>query len=114
MTPKQAKLLTISVFIMESSPKQDAQTSPAQTHSVHFPLLLSGIAIMLIGSIFPIVFTDAEGNVDHGIAMALFWAMSAALVRGVGFVPKHKVFRWLFSPLAFLIATATAAGLRFL
>ena len=55
---------------------------------VHLPSLLAALAIMLVGSVYPLLFADAAGKADHGLAMALFWAMSAGLVRGVGFVPR--------------------------
>jgi predicted membrane protein len=41
--------------------------------------------------------------------MALFWAMSAGFVTGVGFRPRFFVWRWLFSGLACLAGVALAA-----
>jgi predicted membrane protein len=44
--------------------------------------------------------------------MALLWAMSAGFVRGVGFVPRRRLWRWLFSGWAVAAALAAAAALR--
>ena len=79
---------------------------------VHFPSLLVALAIMLVGSIYPLLFADAAGKADHSLAMALFWAMSAGLVRGVGFVPRFGVWRWLFSGWACAAGLLLAAWLR--
>jgi predicted membrane protein len=79
---------------------------------VHLPSLLAALAIMLVGSIYPLLFADAAGKADHGLAMALFWAMSAGLVRGVGFVPRWGVWRWLFSGWACAAGLLLGAWLR--
>ncbi|MCB1974430.1 MAG: hypothetical protein KDE65_08220, partial [Burkholderiaceae bacterium] len=44
---------------------------------MHLPSLLVALSIMLVGSVYPLLFADANGKADHGLAMALFWAMSA-------------------------------------
>ena len=79
---------------------------------VHLPSLTVALLVMVIGSVYPLLFADAQGRADHGLAMALFWAMSAGLVRGVGFVPRHVVWRWLFSGWACAAGLALAAWLR--
>ncbi len=79
---------------------------------VHLPSLLVALVIMLVGSIYPLLFADAAGKADHGLALALFWAMSAGLVRGVGFVPRRRVWRWLLSGWACAAALTLAAWVR--
>ena len=79
---------------------------------VHLPSLLVALVIMLVGSIYPLLFADAAGKADHGLALALFWAMSAGLVHGVGFVPRRRVWRWLFSGWACAAALTLAAWVR--
>ena len=97
-----------------SNPTPTNQNSdPSPPTKIHFPLLLIGIAIMLVGSLFPWLFTDSTGKAHHGIAMLLFWAMSAAIVRGVGFIPHHIVPRILLSGWAALVGIAGAVALRF-
>jgi len=64
---------------------------------LHWPCLLIALAIMLGGTGFPLLFARADGHADHGLATMLFWAMSAGFVRGVGFVPRHWLWRLLFS-----------------
>ena len=59
-------------------------SAPATPARVHLPSLLVALLIMVVGSVYPLLFADAQGRADHGLAMALFWAMSAGLVRGVG------------------------------
>lgn len=88
-------------------------TDPRRSTSrVHLPSLFAALAIMLIGSVYPLLFTDAQGKADHALAMALFWSMSAGLVRGVGFVPRWALWRWLFSGWACIAALLLAAWLR--
>ncbi|HEY9095288.1 MAG TPA: cyd operon YbgE family protein [Hydrogenophaga sp.] len=79
---------------------------------MHLPCLLVALLLMGVGSVYPMLFTDAHGHADHTLAMALFWAMSAGLVRGVGFVPRFVVWRWLFSGWACLAGLALAALVR--
>jgi predicted membrane protein len=79
---------------------------------VHLPSLLAALAIMLVGSVYPLLFADAAGQANHSLAMALFWAMSAGLVRGVGFVPRFAVWRCLFSGWACAAGLLLAAWLR--
>lgn len=89
-------------------------SAPAPT-SLHWPSLAAGLALMLAGTAYPLVFARADGRADHGLAMLLFWAMSAGFVRGVGFIPRHRAWRLLFSGWACLAALALAAlsvGLR--
>ncbi|WP_227817388.1 cyd operon YbgE family protein [Nitrogeniibacter aestuarii] len=59
--------------------------------------LLAAIAITLGITANPRLLADGAGSADHWAAMALFWAMSAGFVRGVGFIPRQPVLRWLFS-----------------
>lgn len=88
-----------------------AKVPPAPAR-VHPPSLLAALTIMLVGSVYPLLFANAQGRADHGLAMALFWAMSAGLVRGVGFVPRFVVWRWLFSGWACAVALVLAGLIR--
>ena len=80
--------------------------------SIHWPSLITAITIMLVGSVYPLLFTRADGTVNHSLAVALFWAMSAGFVRGVGFVPLARVWRLLFSGGSCLAGLTVAAWLR--
>ena len=80
--------------------------------AMHFPSLLAALAIMLAGTIYPPLLARANGTVDHSLLMARFWAMSAGLVRGVGFVPHRRIWRWLFSGWACAAALTLAAWIR--
>jgi len=95
---------------MMSSSGQGA--SVAASPGLHLPSLAVAVFIMLAGSIYPLLFADAQGRADHGLAMALFWAMSAGLVRGVGYVPQLGLWRWLFSGWACAAGLALAAWIR--
>jgi len=90
----------------------DAQALPHQSAAIHLPCLLAALIIMIGGSIYPLLMTRADGTANHGLAMALFWAMSAGLVRGVGFVPHALVWRLLFSGWSCLAGLLVAAALR--
>jgi predicted membrane protein len=87
-------------------------TATATPSSMHFPSLLVALAIMLGGTVYPLVLAGSDGRVDHGFVTALFWAMSAGLVRGVGFVPRALGWKLLFSGWSCLAALLLAAWLR--
>ena len=83
------------------------------TTAIHLPSLLLALAIMLGGTVYPYIFTRSGGRVDHALATALFWSMSAGLVRGVGFVPRALRWRVLFSGWSCVAGLVLAAWLRF-
>ena len=83
-----------------------------QGAAIHLPSLLVAIAIMLVGSVYPLLFAGTDGQADHALATALFWAMSAGLVRGVGFVPRAWIWRLLFSGWSCGVALLLAVWLR--
>lgn len=74
-----------------------ATHAPASPTRLHLPCLLTAIAIMLVGTLYPPLMADPTGKADHVLALAVFLAMSAGLIRGVGFVPRHVLWRTLFS-----------------
>ena len=76
--------------------------------------LLIAVGIMLVCTLYPPLMAAPDGKADHGLAMALFTAMSVAFVRGVGFVPRARVWRWLFSGWTCFGALALAGWLKFL
>lgn len=80
--------------------------------AVHLPSLLVAIAIMLVGTVYPLLLARQDGSANHGLAFALFWAMSAGLVRGVGFVPRAIVWKLLFSSWSCGAGLLLAACLR--
>ena len=89
-------------------------TSPAEARPPKLrPLsLVVALVIMIGGSIYPYVFARPDGSADHGFASLIFWAMSAGLVNGVGFVPRWPLWRWLFSGSACLVELTLAAWMR--
>jgi len=93
---------------MSSAPSPTRGTGGA----IHWPCLLTGLAIVVGGSIYPWLFARFDGETaraDHFLAILLFWAMSAGLIRGVGFIPRHPLWRSLFSAKA-CAAALVAAG----
>lgn len=89
-----------------------ARGSVAALPRMHLPSFLAALSIMLAGTLYPPLMTDASGRADHGLAMSLFWAMSAGFVRGVGFVPQARVWRHLFSGWACALALLAAFAIR--
>lgn len=86
-------------------------TDDEQPHENKIALLPLSIAIIIcfFVSIFPQLLVNHEGIANHGAATTLFMAMSAGFIRGVGFVPKNKIIRGLFSTyscLFFILLTA--------
>ncbi|PKO56486.1 MAG: hypothetical protein CVU28_02780 [Betaproteobacteria bacterium HGW-Betaproteobacteria-21] len=67
--------------------------------------LAAAIVIMVGITIWPGALSGPGGGADHRAAMALFWAMSAGFVSGVGFRPRFLAWRWLLS------GTACLAGI---
>lgn len=81
---------------------------------IHVPSLVVAVIIMLACTVYPPIMTDPSGKADHGLAAAMFVAMSAGFVRGVGFIPRMPGWRWLFSGWTCLAALALAGSLKFL
>lgn len=79
---------------------------------IHAASLSAGLLVMVVGTVYPYIATNAAGHADHGLAMLLFWAMSAGLVRGVGFIPRQRVWRVLFSGWSCALALALFGLLR--
>ena len=92
-------------------PRVAEAPAPSRIHPLS---LLIAIAIMLVCTLYPPLMATPDGKADHGLAMALFTAMSVAFVRGVGFVPRARVWRWLFSGWTCFVALALAGWLKFL
>lgn len=89
-----------------------AKRTAAAPPRLHGPSLAVGLVIMVAGTLYPPLMADAAGQADHALAMALFWAMSAGFVRGVGFVPRLWLWRWLFSGWSVTAALVLAAVLK--
>jgi predicted membrane protein len=79
---------------------------------MHLPSLTVALAIMVGGTLYPSLMADAAGHADHRLAMALFWAMRAGYVRGLGFVPRQVLWRVLFSGWACTVGPAAAGLLK--
>lgn len=69
-------------------------------------LLLAAVLLMLGATLRPDLLTTADGRADHAAATWLCCAMTAGFVRGVGFVPRLLVWRWLFGRSAFVVCVA--------
>lgn len=92
-----------------------ADAAPQPPHAaLHLPSLGAALAIMLAATLYPPLLADAQGHADHGLAAALFTAMAAGFVRGVGFVPRARLWRWLFSGWACAAALLVAAWLKWM
>ena len=86
---------------------------PVPTPSrIQWPSLAVALLIMVGGTLYPPLMVDAAGKADHDLAMALFWAMSAGFVRGVGFVPRRRIWRVIFSGWACAGALLLASMLK--
>lgn len=79
---------------------------------MHLPSLAAALLIMVAGTLYPPLMADAAGKAEHGLAMALFWAMSAGFVRGVGFLPQRPVWLVLFSGWSCTAALALAVAMK--
>mgnify|MGYP003778683129 CR=1 FL=1 len=86
-------------------------SAPASAR-MHWPSLAVALLVMVVGSVHPLMLAGPDGQADHALAMAWFWAMSAGLVRGVGFIPRARPVRWLLGGSAVTIALGLAVWLR--
>lgn len=85
----------------ESITSQDAKMQPV--------LLLWGLVLMVVLSLAPFLLVKPQdGSADHTLSSLLMWSMSAAFVRGFGFIPQNRFARYLLGTFA-VMATATAA-----
>lgn len=80
----------------------------APRSALHLPSLAVALAIMLATTAYPPLLARPDGRADHALAALLFAAMSAALVRGVGFIPRAALWRLLFSGWGWAAALALA------
>lgn len=87
---------------------------PPAPSRIRWPSLVVALAIMVGGTVYPPLMADASGRADHSLAMALFWAMSAGFVHGVGFVPQRGVWRAMFGGWACAVALLAAVALKLL
>ena len=55
--------------------------------------------------------TTPAGKADHAAATLALWSMSAGYIRGVGFVPRNRLLRVLFSTAACLVCLALSTTL---
>ncbi len=70
--------------------------------------LLTAIAITLGVTVYPQFLAAADGQADHGAALAACWAMAAGYVSGVGFRPRLWPLRVAFSGWAVLAGLLVA------
>lgn len=91
-------------------PARIVEKSPPEPGVALVPLGIA-IALTLLLTIYPPVLTTAAGKADHAAAMLALWSMSAGFIRGVGFVPRNRLLRALFSTTACLVGLALAATL---
>lgn len=92
-----------------ANPDKPAETASEPGVSL-LPLIIA-IALTLLLTIYPPILTTPAGKADHTAATLALWAMSAGFVRGVGFVPHHRVLRVLFSTAACLVCLALATAM---
>lgn len=60
-------------------------------------LLAAPLALVLL--IHPAAMLDGQGGYSHPQLMLVMWGISVGFVHGVGFVPRHWLWRLLFHPL---------------
>ncbi len=92
-----------------ANPDRAAET--AFTPGVSLLPLIIAIALTLLLTIYPPILTTPAGKADHAAATLALWSMSAGYIRGVGFVPRNRLLRVLFSTAACLVCLALSATL---
>ncbi len=78
------------------------------------PVLLAwAILLMIVLSLAPFLLVrPADGKADHILSALLMWSMSAAFVRGFGFIPKNRIARYLLGSVAAVVAALIAGWWR--
>ena len=79
------------------------RATPSAHGGIRLLPLLTAILIMLGITAWPAALSGPQGE-----AFALFWAMSAGFVTGVGFQARFVLWRCLFSGLACLLGCSIA------
>jgi predicted membrane protein len=79
---------------------------------IHLPSLGVGLSIMVGGTVYPLMMSTSVGKADHALAALLFWAMSAGFVRGMGFAPRARAWRYLFSGASCAVALVLAGVVK--
>ena len=88
--------------------------APVPGAATHWPSLLAALAIMVMCTLDPRWLARPSGAADHLLASFLFLAMSAGFVRGVGFIPRWRLWRWLFSGWTCALGLVLAAAAKWL
>ena len=92
-----------------ASPDKPAETASEPGASL-LPLIIA-IALTLLLTIYPPILTTPAGQAVHAAATLALWAMSAGFIRGVGFVPRNRLLRIVFSTAACLVCLAASAAM---
>ena len=92
-----------------ANPDRAAET--AFTPGVSLLPLIIAIALTLLLTIYPPILTTPAGKADHAAATLALWSMSAGFIRGVGFVPRNRLLRIVFSTAACLVCLAASAAM---
>lgn len=95
----------------EAVPQEVFAPAPA---AIHWPTLLAALLIMVMCTLDPRWLARPSGAADHLLASFLFLAMSAGFVRGVGFIPRWWLWRWLFSGWTCALWLVLAAAAKWL
>lgn len=62
------------------------------------PLRVVSLLLALATSSLILAYPQALAHAGHGLLSLVMLGVSAGFVHGVGFVPVHRVWRYLFSP----------------
>ncbi|MBR2252747.1 MAG: hypothetical protein IJ881_10330 [Neisseriaceae bacterium] len=90
----------------ESATLPDAKMQPV--------LLLWALVLMVVLSLTPFLLVKPQdGSADHTLSSLLMWSMSAAFVRGFGFIPQNRFARYLLGTVAAIATTLAALIWRF-
>ncbi len=75
-----------------------------QQSTWHWPLFIWAMLVMVVVNAWPAILINPEtSKTNHWMVVWLLLSMSASFVRGVGFIPKHIVPRYLLGSIAAVI-----------
>ncbi|WP_168172382.1 cyd operon YbgE family protein [Cellvibrio sp. PSBB023] len=70
---------------------------PAPLGRARFFILCLSLLVMVLITAWPHFLGSTPETMNHNAAMVLMLGMSCGFVYGIGFTPKLRIWRWLFS-----------------
>jgi len=81
----------------EKEPATKPMEKPVPLGGARIFLFCLSLLVMVLITAWPHFLGSTPDTMDHNAAMVLMMGMSCGFVYGIGFTPKLRLWRWLFS-----------------